>query len=150
MAGRAHTVPDADTGLPRKPMATARRVSLFEREVRVHLSTPALELLFEHAQVLSEGQRQAGVYFGSTMVTFDLARLAELVRDECDAAAAVRIAELLVRDPRVQARARILATSEAARRVGGPIGKLEIDVKSRAAGCCVHLDLDVQGEAGGR
>ena len=50
----------------RKPMSPARRVSLFEREIRVRLSAPALEILFEIAETLSEGQVAGRSYFGST------------------------------------------------------------------------------------
>ena len=55
----------------RKPMATARRVSLYEREIRVHLGTAAIEILFASAEVLSEGQRHGARYFGSTMIGID-------------------------------------------------------------------------------
>jgi hypothetical protein len=128
------------------PAKAARRVSLFEREVRVYLTSPALELLFAHAQVLSEGQKQGAAYFGSTMITFSLERLAELVRDPCDAGTAQRIADLVLGDPRVQARARVIATQEVARRLSAPVGRVDIDVRVRAAGACIHLDLDVQAE----
>jgi hypothetical protein len=151
MSGRARTIRDSVApSLPLRPSATVRRVSLFEREVRVYLSAPALELLFDHAQVLSEGQRQGAAYFGSTMITFALERLADVVRDACDAVTAQRIAELVLADPRVQARARVIATQEVARRLGGPVGRVDLDLKVRLAGTSVHLDLDVQAEVGAR
>jgi hypothetical protein len=95
---------------------------------------------------LSEGQKQGAAYFGSTMITFSLERLAELVRDPCDAGTAQRIADLVLGDPRVQARARVIATQEVARRLSAPVGRVDIDVRVRAAGACIHLDLDVQAE----
>src|SRR5262249_41953373 len=88
----------------RKPCAPARRVSLFEREIRVHLGTAAIELLFSQAEVLSEGQRQGARYFGSTMITLDLGRAQTALREPCDAADARRVAQLLEKDARVQAR----------------------------------------------
>src|SRR5205814_10101022 len=63
----------------RKPAAVARRVSLFEREVRMHLGTAAIEVLFAVAEVLSEGGRDGARYFGSTMITIDLGRARGLV-----------------------------------------------------------------------
>ncbi len=126
-------------------MAVARRVSLFEREIRVHLGTAGIEVLFHLAQVLSEGQRQGDRYYGSTMVTIDLARARELLRDELDAASARRVAELLSRDARVRARARTLATAAAEERAGAQLAAPEIDLRARAAGSCVHLDVDVEG-----
>ncbi|HEX4459216.1 MAG TPA: hypothetical protein VIA18_14660, partial [Polyangia bacterium] len=80
---------DLDSLLTKKPMARAARVTLFEREVRERLSVAAIDLVLERARILSEGKRAASPtaaqrYFGSTMVTIDVAELAELVRDPCD------------------------------------------------------------------
>jgi hypothetical protein len=133
---------------PRRPMAAARRVSLFEREIRVHLGTAAIELLFDLAQVLSEGQTDGRRYYGSTMITLDLERAQGQVRDECDAAAAQRVAALLPGDARVRARARALALAAAAERAGAGIAHADVDLRARAAGARVHLDLDVEGELG--
>ena len=139
--GRADTVVAFP---PRKPMARATRVSLFEREIRVHLATPAIELLFQRADVLSEGQWQGDAWFGSTMITLPLARLADKVRDDCDAATAVRVAELVGRDARVAARARAVAEEAARTRAGRPLVRVDIEVGVRAAGDCIHIDLDVE------
>jgi hypothetical protein len=129
------TAPSAAALPARKPMARATRVSLFEREIRVHLATPAIDLMFRGAQLLSEGQWQGERWFGSTMITLDLARLADQVRDACDAATAHRVAELLARDVRVAARAR----------AGRPLLRVDVELSARAAGECVHIDLDVEG-----
>src|SRR5687767_14337322 len=120
----------------RKPMATARRVALFERAVRWRLTTAAIELLFDVAEILSEGQRHEaavpatpragaevggaprGRWFGSTMVTIELERAADLFREEPDASTARRLAELLRLDARVAARLRGLATADAEERAG--------------------------------
>jgi hypothetical protein len=96
---------------PRKPMASVRRVSLFEREIRVGLSSAAIEILFDLASVLSEGAREADGYYGSTMITIELARAAALVSDSCDASTVHRLAELVATDPRVRDRARALAAA---------------------------------------
>jgi hypothetical protein len=126
-------------------MAVVKRVALFEREIRLRLSSAALEILFDHAEVLSEGQRSGAGYFGSTMVTIDLSRAAEVLREPCDASSARRVAELCALDPRVKARAKGLATSEAAARAGARLERLTVDVKTRAVGARVHIDLDVEG-----
>ncbi|HUH04029.1 MAG TPA: hypothetical protein VML75_18660, partial [Kofleriaceae bacterium] len=83
---------------PRKPLAMARRVSLFEREIRIKLSSAAIEILFDAASHLSEGQVEHGGFFGSVMVTIDLARAARLMSDPCDDAAARRVADLIGTD----------------------------------------------------
>ena len=130
----------------RKPSAVARRVSLFEREIRVHLGTAAIEVLFGLAEILSEGQRQGGRYFGSTMITVDLGRARALVREDCDAADARRVAALLEKDARVQARARGLAAAAAAERAGAPLRPVEVELRIRTEGLTVRIDLDVEGE----
>jgi hypothetical protein len=76
----------------------------------------------------------------------ELERAAAAVRDECDAANARRVAELLDGDARVKARARLLATTAASRRAGSPLARVAVDLKVRTAGTLIHLDLDVEGE----
>jgi hypothetical protein len=129
---------------PRKPMAAARRVSLFEREIRVGLSSAAVEILFQLASILSEGAHEEGGYFGSTMITIDLARAAQLVSDPCDAGTVRRVADLLTADPRVRERARAVAAAEADRLSGGALGRAQIDLRVRTSGHHLHIDVDVE------
>jgi hypothetical protein len=141
-------IPAWAKGAPaRKPMAAARRVSLFEREIRVHIGTAAIELLFGVAEVLSEGQLDGARYFGSTMITIDLERARAALRDDCDAASAKRLADLVPHDPRVQARARALAAAAASERAGAPLARIECELSARATGTVVQLDVDVEGSA---
>jgi hypothetical protein len=143
-------VPPLDDALPaRKPMARAARVTLFEREVREKLSVAAIEILVERARILSEGQRSASPtakarYFGSTMLTVDVAALGELVREACDARAAARVAELVRGDGRVTRRVQKIAAREAERLAGGPIRVRPGEVRVRAQGTLVYLDVDVE------
>jgi len=146
MAGIVSPGAAAPTPAPRKPPATARRVSLYERVMRIDLGTAAIELLFGRAEVLSEGQRQGTRYFGSTMITFDLGASRDLFREECDAADARRVAELLEKDVRVTARARALATAGATERAGAPLARLDAELRVRSAGARVHVDIDVEGD----
>lgn len=125
-------------------MASARRVSLFRRHIEVGLSSAALEILFDLASVLSEGEHEEAGFFGSTMITIDLARAAELVSDPCDATTVERVAELLASDARVRDRARELARSEADRLAQSPIGPAQIDLRVRTSGKHLHLDVDVE------
>src|SRR5215216_1734456 len=80
-SGRARPAPP-----PRKPMAIARRVSLFERTVDVRLAPAAIELLHGAARVLTEGALAGEAYAGSTMLTVDLAHTVDRVSDPPDAA----------------------------------------------------------------
>jgi hypothetical protein len=146
MATRPRATPARFQLPPRKPMAQVRRVSLFEREVRVSLSSIALDILFQLATHLSEGApaQERGGYFGSTMVTIDLQRAAPLVSDPCDAATMRRLAELIATDSRVRERARALAAAEAGRLAGEPLAGAQFDLRVRTSGHNLHIDVDVE------
>jgi hypothetical protein len=141
---------EAVSALPsRKPMARAARVTLFEREVREKLSVAAVEILVERAGILSEGKRSAAPtakarYFGSTMITVDVATLGELVREPCDGRAAARVAELIRDDARVHRRVQKIAAREAERLAGQALRVRAGEVRVRAQGTFVYLDVDVE------
>jgi hypothetical protein len=116
---------------------------MFEREVRVRLAPVGLDLLFRSAKVLTEGQEDGARYFGSTMMTIDLAKLAPRVSDDCDASCARRVVELAAADERLRERARRLAVTEAEQR-GGGLDSPAVDVHVRREGRVLHLDLDVE------
>jgi hypothetical protein len=131
-----------------KPMTSAVRIALCEREVRERLSRAALDLLFARAECLSEGQRERrggrDAYFGSTMLTFDLPRLAGVLRDACDAATARRLAALLDGDTGVATRVRAVALAEAKRLAGAPVKRMATQIAVRAQGARVFVDVDVE------
>ncbi|HWM85867.1 MAG TPA: hypothetical protein VNO33_08510 [Kofleriaceae bacterium] len=133
---------------PRKPMAAVRRVSLFEREIRVGLSSAAIEILFDLASVLSEGAREADGYYGSTMITIELARAAALVSDPCDASTIRRLADLVAGDARVRERARALAAAEADRLAGAPLRRAQFDLRVRESGRHLHIDVELEARWG--
>jgi len=124
-------------------MATARRVSLFDRRVQVRLAPAAHEILFGAAKILSEGQVEGDRFIGSTMVTIDLERAAAKISDGCDAATARRVAELLPADERERERVRGLAVDEARRRAG-PLARPEVDLRVRASGHQLRIDMDLE------
>ena len=125
-------------------MAHARRLSVFHRRVQLELSPTALELLWGAMKVVSEGGLDGEKWAGSTMITVDLARLADQLSDSADAATAHRVAELAPADPRVRQRARQVAFAEARRLAAGHLIQPTIDLKARASGSTVHFALDVE------
>ncbi len=135
--------------VPRKPMARATRVTLFEREVREKLSASAVEILFQRAHVLSEGRRASSptagaAFFGSTMLTLDLRELADVVRDPPDAVTAAKLATLIESDARAKTRIRQIAAREAERLAGGPTAARAVDFRVRTEGASVYIDVDVE------
>jgi len=125
-------------------MATARRLTVFQRRIELGLSPTALEVVFEAMKVVSEGHLAGTHYAGSTMITVDLGGLAARLSDHADAATARRFAALAPADPRVRARVRTLAFTEAIRLAGGTLIQPEIDLEVRAHGPVVRFALDVE------
>jgi hypothetical protein len=78
------------------------------------------------------------------MITVDVAALAELVREPCDTHAAERVAELIRSDARVTRRVHKIAAREAERLAGGPVRVRAGEVRVRAQGTFVYLDVDVE------
>ncbi|HEY3359390.1 MAG TPA: hypothetical protein VGQ83_39435 [Polyangia bacterium] len=136
-------------GAPRKPMACATRVTLFEREIRERLSPSGIEILLDAAEVLSEGQREeldgGRVRFnGSTMLTIDLGRVHAALREPCDPVLAARAAAFLAQDARVARRVRAIAQAEARRLAGAAVTLVPAEPKVRARGTIIHIDLDIE------
>lgn len=125
-------------------MAMARRVSLFEREVAVHLAPVAIEVLHSAARVLTEGELAGDDYAGSTMLTIDLARTRDQISDPIDASTAQRVAVLYAADERCREYARRIAGKEARRIAGCELAVPSVDVESRARGHELHLSLNVE------
>jgi hypothetical protein len=143
--------PDLGRDLPvRRPMARVERITLFEREVREKLSRAALELLLARLEVLSEGQRThrngRDLYFGSTMMTADLTRLTDVVRDNPDEPTAVRLVKLLEGDETARARLLAIAVNEANRIACVPLVRVETHLAIRADVHRVYADVDVEAE----
>jgi hypothetical protein len=128
----------------RKPMAMARRVSLFDKEIRIGLSSAAVEILVGQAQVLAEGQVEHGGFCGSTMITIDCSRAREWVSDLCDATTVRQVGELLLADRRFKERVRELGEREALRLARRPLGTIQTEMSVRTNGILLHVDVDVE------
>jgi hypothetical protein len=139
------------SGTTLRPLARVQRIALFEREVRERLSRAALDLVFERAELMSEGQTSTrggqAVYFGSTMLTIDLEALAPVLREVCDAGTARRLGKLLATDAAVASKVRAIAAREAARIAGAKFGTVATEVKVNARGAKVFIDVDVEGKS---
>ena len=131
-------------------MARVSHVGLFSREIREQVSVAALEVLLADATRLTEGQLSGdGHYFGSTMLTIDLEVAYErgLLRAEADVATALRVARLLASHGPALDRLRGLAIAAAERQAELPITAVELDLRVRAEGLLVFVDVDVEARA---
>jgi hypothetical protein len=141
--------PRRDRGLPtRKPMARAVRLTLFEREVRERLSRAAMDVVFARAESISEGQCQSRggreAYFGSTMLTIDLAALGDVLRDAGAPGTPERLAILMEADHEVPVRIRDIAAREATRIAVARLKDMKTHVSIRAQDGKVFIDVDVE------
>ena len=131
-----------------RPMACARRIAMFEREVRERLSRAALDAILDRAEVISEGQRAErngkDCYLGSTMVTVDLDSLGAVLREPGDAGTAQRLAALLRADLTVKARMDALACREVLRITKARPKGVRTEIQIRAQGSRVFIDADVE------
>jgi hypothetical protein len=138
-----------------KPLARARSgAAFFERSGHVSISRFLEEELFQSAKVLSEGSCRTGssgndAYFGSTMITFDLARVGRYWRGAFDKNARERLAHAVEGSVRIHLRAMRLAYAEVARRVSDkPIGTVLVETKVRLSGDFLYLDIDLEAPIG--
>lgn len=130
-------------------MARARRVGLFSREIIERLSSAAQAMLISSADRLSEGQlHRDGQFYGSTMLSVDLQQLRGRLSDACDVRTALKLSRMMADDDAVRSQIETIACSEAERVAGRPLGRCEVDIRIRAEGCWVFIDIDVEGSVG--
>jgi|GEM_PF-1516718 len=133
-----------------KGLARVRRDAFVASHPARFLSRGAEEALFRSAEVLSEGSQRlmAGGeqrYFGSTMITFDLARLEEQWRGPLELAAQTELARLVEGSVRMRLRATRLACAEVARRVTErPLGVAIVETRVRVVGNTLQMDIDLE------
>lgn len=142
----AKNTPD-DLGLDAPRWQRVERVALVRHEVREVLAPSAIDLLFERAEAVVEGDLDSTgslSAFATVMLTIDLERVAPLIRERPDVATAERIAELLAGHPQVQRRLEALAFAHARDLFPDATLSLQLslDFTTRAEDSRVLLDAD--------
>jgi hypothetical protein len=133
-----------------KGLVRAERDAFVSRRGVHHLSQGVEETLFRHAQVLNEGsERRTGrgerCYFGSTMITFDLAALPKRWRGTFGDAEREQVLKLVQGSVRMHMRAHRLACAEVLRRVtDAPLGTAIVEVSVRLSGNTLQMDVDLE------
>jgi hypothetical protein len=139
-----------------KGLARAQRDAyVVQRRPARSLTVGAEEALFRHKSVLSEGSLRHSPatgerhYFGSTMITFDLAGLRKHWRGPFGAEQALELAELVRGSVRIKARCHRIACAEVARRVTDrPLGTAQVEILVRVSGDTLQLDVDLEVPVG--
>jgi len=128
-------------------MAKAKKIGLFARKVIENVSVAGFQALLTSATQVSEGQaNDDGRYFGSTIVSIDLQELKEQINDACDVATATRLCQCMAEDRDVLAQMGAIGQSEAQKLCSGPLVDAESDVRMRAEGSRILVDIDVEGQ----
>jgi hypothetical protein len=100
--------------------------------------------VFAHAEVLSEGEAGQGPFIGSTMLTFDVTALAELLREPADEGTARRLAALLAKDKTLNPRIESIVRREVERITQSTPRQVHGETRIRTQGTRVFLDVDVE------
>ena len=133
-----------------KPLARASSSLAFIKRSCFTISRSLEDELFRIADVLSEGGCRAGrtgadSYFGSTMITFDLGRVARHWRGGLDAQDYQRLAWAAQGSVGMHIRALRIAYAEVVKRVSNrPLGTAQVEIKVRLNGEHLHLDVDLE------
>ena len=130
------------------PRGRSDRIALIERLVTERLSAPGIDLLFDGAEVLSEGNGPAlepgATFYGSTMLTIALDTLAPSLDEPVTPAAMELLHRLCAADQRVRRRLVELARREVIRQCAGrDLDACDVDVALRVEGLRLLVDLDV-------
>lgn len=132
----------------RRPMAQVRQLPLFKREIIERISPAGFEVLLAAARRISEGKLgDDGIFYGSTMITLDLANPGPKIRSILDPTTAERLAAMLSKDRKLQRRLERLGLEEASGVAGGQLADPAVDVRITAKGQQVLLDIDVEGRS---
>jgi hypothetical protein len=144
---------DRESSMSRSPIkgiAKARRDAFVATRSIEYLSRGAEEALFQVAEVLSEGSERCATsgqrhYFGSTMITFDLAELSKSWRGPLGALERQALLRLVAGSVRVRLRATRIACAEAQRRVTErPLGSSIVETTVRLSGNTLQMDVDLE------
>lgn len=133
-----------------KPMVSARKVSLFRREIREWISPPAFEILIGAAEVITEGSfdttaADSTVFLGSIQINVPLGSCSTFIRDPLDAAAARQLT-LMLRDDEVAREVLVeLAQREAERAAGCVLFELQTEIEASHRGDELRISIDVEG-----
>lgn len=133
-----------------KPMVSARKVSLFRREIKEWISPPAFEILIGAAEVIAEGSFDTSetdhpIFLGSIQINVPLSACATYIQDPLDAAAARRLAQMILSDRIAREVLAELALREAERSAGCALFELQTEMDASHQGDELRISIDVEG-----
>lgn len=138
-------VADSRARPPKRPgPAHAKRGAALHGPSGIAISREAEEILFAHAEILTEARIDGAGYSGSTMITIDLAAASAVVRGLDSVDERERFVSVAKGSVRLRLRAMRFACAEATRRVPErTLGTFSVDTNMRLEGTLMLVDVDV-------
>lgn len=134
---------------PLKPPVRVRPGALLRARHGDALGPRAEEELFRFAEVLTEGRLEGAAFFGSTLITIDLERVAPQLRGDDGARERARLLAVASGSVRVRLRAMRLACADVARRYPDRrLGTATTETRFRLAGTTLLVDVDLEVSVG--
>jgi hypothetical protein len=135
---------------PLKPMVSARKVTLFRREIKEWISPPAIEILIGAAEVIAEGSFDTSetdnpLFLGSILIKVDLETCGAYIQDPLDASAARRLAQMILSDQIAREVLTELALREAERAAGCALFELQTDMGATHQGNELRISIELEG-----
>jgi len=135
---------------PLKPPVRVRPGALLRARHGDALGPRAEEELFRFAEVLTEGRLEGAAFFGSTLITIDLERVAPQLRGEHEGARErARLLAVASGSVRVRLRAMRLACADVGRRYPDRrLGTATTETRFRLEGTKLLVDVDLEVPVG--
>ncbi|MDQ3032126.1 MAG: hypothetical protein M3Y87_06900 [Myxococcota bacterium] len=132
-----------------KPPVRVRPGALLRSREASALGPRAEEELFRVAEVLSEGRLEGSAFFGSTLVTIDLEKVAPQLRGDEGASERQRVLTAASGSVRVRLRAMRIACADVARRhPDRRLGTATTETRFRLEGTLLLVDVDLEMPVG--
>jgi hypothetical protein len=130
-------------------MVRVRPAALMRERSGWALGSRAEEELFRSAEVFSEGRASGDVFYGSTLVSIDLARALAGMDLAADPALLARVVDAIAGSVRVRIRAMRLAEEDLARRFPDRmVGTARTETRFRTEGTMLLVDVDLEASIG--
>ncbi len=131
-------------------MVSARKVTLFRRKIEEWISPPAFEILMGAAEVIAEGSFDTSetdnpLFLGSILIKVDLSACDAYIQDPLDAAAARRLAQMILSDQIAREVLTELALREAERAAGCALFELQTDMDASHQGNELRISIELEG-----
>lgn len=134
---------------PLKPPVRVRPGAILRARSGDALGPRAEEELFRTAEVLTEGRLEGDAFYGSTLITIDLERVAPQLRGDAGRSERDRLLVVAAGSVRVRLRAMRLACADVARRhPDRRLGTATTETRFRLEGTKLLVDVDLEVPVG--